>query len=189
VRPEVLAMPRKPSTSCKDCGSTEGLGWWVGRFKHPGASSARCKPCYLAYERRRQSGDRAGVRLNKVPGPKPVRPPAVCTDCGATFQRVNQRSRCPGCSELHLLVYRTRSEVRRKRTVRRGDRGIDWASVGERDGWLCHLCGDPVPQYAGNSPQAATVDHIVPIARGGEHVWTNVALAHRECNIRRGANL
>jgi hypothetical protein len=64
-------MPRKAATECKDCGSAEGLGWWIGRFKHPGASSARCKSCYLAYERRRQSGDRAGVRLGSKPAAAP----------------------------------------------------------------------------------------------------------------------
>ena len=33
----------------------------------------------------------------------------------------------------------------------------------------------------------ATVDHLVPIAAGGLHTWDNVALAHRRCNLKRGA--
>lgn len=67
--------------------------------------------------------------------------------------------------------------------------GITWRSVGKRDGWTCHLCGDPVIDSAGtaHNPEGATVDHLTPIALGGSHTWSNVALAHRSCNVLRGA--
>jgi 5-methylcytosine-specific restriction endonuclease McrA len=60
--------------------------------------------------------------------------------------------------------------------------------VGVRDGWVCHLCGGEVVQVAGvaDEPWGATVDHLVPVVEGGLHVWGNVALAHRRCNISRG---
>lgn len=56
-------------------------------------------------------------------------------------------------------------------------------------GQSCHLCGEEVPYLAGTAhePKGATVDHIIPIACGGSHTWANVALAHRTCNISRGA--
>jgi 5-methylcytosine-specific restriction endonuclease McrA/predicted nucleic acid-binding Zn ribbon protein len=40
---------------CRDCNEVGGLGWWVGTYKHPGSAGPRCKPCYLAYVRRRQT--------------------------------------------------------------------------------------------------------------------------------------
>lgn len=40
---------------CRDCDEVGGLGWWVGTYKHPGSAGPRCKPCYLAYVRRRQT--------------------------------------------------------------------------------------------------------------------------------------
>lgn len=45
-------MSRPLAVICKDCGST-AVGWWKGRYKHPGAASCRCEPCYLAYTRAR----------------------------------------------------------------------------------------------------------------------------------------
>lgn len=47
--------PRVRATACKDCGTVDGMGWWVGRMKHPGSAGPRCHPCYLAYTRRRQT--------------------------------------------------------------------------------------------------------------------------------------
>jgi 5-methylcytosine-specific restriction endonuclease McrA len=71
--------------------------------------------------------------------------------------------------------------------MRAGDKDISWRTVGERDSWICHLCLKKVPQQPGKakSPKGATVDHLIPLARGGEHVWKNVALAHRYCNVSR----
>ncbi len=46
----------------------------------------------------------------------------------------------------------------------------------ERDGGRCHLCNCKVAR------RDATVDHLVPVALGGEHTRANVALAHRSCN-------
>ena len=41
-----------------------------------------------------------------------------------------------------------------------------------RDGGRCAYCGAP----------AATIDHVVPRSRGGEHSWTNVVSACHRCN-------
>lgn len=60
----------------------------------------------------------------------------------------------------------------------------------ERDGWLCQLCMQPIPRdVPARSPVAATVDHIVPLARGGSHEPTNCQAAHRQCNTRKGTRL
>ena len=56
----------------------------------------------------------------------------------------------------------------------------------ERDGWVCGLCGDPVdPSLKYPDPRSKSLDHIVPIARGGEHSRGNAQLAHLRCNIAK----
>ena len=35
-------------------------------------------------------------------------------------------------------------------------------------------------------PQCATLDHVVPIARGGGHTRANVQAAHLGCNLKKG---
>ena len=32
-----------------------------------------------------------------------------------------------------------------------------------------------------------SIDHIIPVSRGGAHLFNNVQLGHRKCNSRRGA--
>jgi 5-methylcytosine-specific restriction endonuclease McrA len=31
-----------------------------------------------------------------------------------------------------------------------------------------------------------SLDHLVPVSKGGAHIATNLRLAHLQCNIRRG---
>lgn len=187
-------------TACKDCGSS-GVGWWVDRFKsNPGAAAVRCEPCYLAYTRARYErkvgrpvAARPNGRGSRVPGGVPPRGASTisCSDCGILFRRSgNPTTRCPECVIAHSRKIRSLAEHRRRLATNQGDAGIDWRSVGERDNWKCHLCGLAVVHQAGTAhvPLGATVDHLVPIAANGEHRWTNVALAHRRCNLSRGTN-
>jgi 5-methylcytosine-specific restriction endonuclease McrA len=53
----------------------------------------------------------------------------------------------------------------------------------ERHEGLCGICGEPV------NPARFDVDHIVPLARGGEHSYANTQPAHPACNARKGARL
>jgi len=48
-----------------------------------------------------------------------------------------------------------------------------------RDGYLCLYCGESF------STRSLTRDHVIPVSRGGENVWTNVASACRDCNHRK----
>lgn len=59
--------------------------------------------------------------------------------------------------------------------------------VYERDGWVCSLCDLPVDRnIAWPDPMSPSLDHVVPLSRGGHHVLENVALAHLECNTQKG---
>jgi HNH endonuclease len=53
--------------------------------------------------------------------------------------------------------------------------------VADRDRWTCHLCGQKVV------PGQESIDHLIPVSASGPNTMTNVALAHRRCNSRRGA--
>ena len=61
--------------------------------------------------------------------------------------------------------------------------------IAERDGWRCHICGKRVRKDIGDTrrdSRAATMDHLIPVSKGGPHSRDNVALAHRGCNSRKG---
>lgn len=60
----------------------------------------------------------------------------------------------------------------------------------KRDGLRCAICGgmcDPNDhewtEHSG--PKYPTLDHIVPLSKGGGHTWDNVQVAHAICNSRK----
>ncbi|WP_432679701.1 HNH endonuclease [Rhodococcus pyridinivorans] len=56
----------------------------------------------------------------------------------------------------------------------------------DRDGWSCGICGDLIDDsLEWPHLMSKTVDHIVPIARGGAHSLANCQLAHLTCNSRK----
>jgi len=62
--------------------------------------------------------------------------------------------------------------------------------VYERDGWICGLCSEPVDRELGYpDPLSKSLDHIIPLSRGGHHVWDNVQLAHLACNNKKQARI
>jgi 5-methylcytosine-specific restriction endonuclease McrA len=52
-------------------------------------------------------------------------------------------------------------------------------NVLNRDGYECQYCGKALTSTSG------TVDHVVPVSRGGGHVWKNVVAACAKCNNRK----
>jgi 5-methylcytosine-specific restriction endonuclease McrA len=59
--------------------------------------------------------------------------------------------------------------------------------IAERDGYTCHLCGQPVDMAERHPlPMAPTLDHVLPASKGGKFEWDNLKLAHNLCNNRRG---
>lgn len=63
--------------------------------------------------------------------------------------------------------------------------------IGDRDGWSCGICHEPVdktipawvPGTWVQDRRSASIDHVVPISRGGAHVRGNVQIAHLGCNV------
>ena len=59
--------------------------------------------------------------------------------------------------------------------------------VGERDGWRCWLCDEPVdPDASVNADRGPSVDSG-PVPKGKKAVAGAERLAHRACNTRKGA--
>ena len=76
-----------------------------------------------------------------------------------------------------------------RRAIRYGvdwEKGITLKALIERDNGVCQICGRPVDindvkdgHIRKNYP---TIDHIIPLSKGGPHTWNNVQLAHMGCN-------
>ena len=67
------------------------------------------------------------------------------------------------------------AHVARERAKARELRQTDWWRQQVQRG-ICHYCGKPVP------PERITMDHVVPVARGGRSTKGNIVPACPACN-------
>lgn len=109
-----------------------------------------------------------------------------CGDCSSWFvgYYFRQNPRCSPCRSAARQALNRRKNVKR----RGADVGESYtmAEIGDRDGWICHLCRRRVDRsIPSTNPQGPTIDHLVPVAAGGKDERLNVKLAHRSCNCSR----
>lgn len=167
--------PRRLIERC--CSKKCSLGW----------SKYGCEDALL---RRRVAALASPVMVSGRPAPQPrLFTAAFCSECGEGFVRRGSLQGPQGgrifCSRACGRRTERRDHRHRRRAGRAGQR-IYRAKVFERDGWACRLCGDPLDRSADvPHPLAAVIDHIVPLALGGEHAHYNVQAAHFICNSHK----
>ena len=116
--------------------------------------------------------------------------PKQCAKCGDEFNRFDSGWHCNSCKKANLRQAKALRKAR-KRGADTYEAGIDHESVYDKSDGTCALCGGRVADpsvwwdWDGKTwmPLAPTVDHIMPLARGGSHTWSNVQLAHNRCNV------
>jgi 5-methylcytosine-specific restriction enzyme A len=77
-----------------------------------------------------------------------------------------------------FLIALTEEEIRRERAKARELRASPWWKQ-KRAAGICHYCGKKFPA------SALTMDHIVPIIRGGKSTKGNIVPACKECNNKK----
>lgn len=107
----------------------------------------------------------------------------VCVVCGKKFK--TWKSREMTCSKACSI------EKHNKRLAGKiVDSDITLKKLAERDNQTCKICGQIVDWtdyimrdgYRITGRKYPSIDHILPISKGGEHRWGNVQLAHMICN-------
>lgn len=103
-----------------------------------------------------------------------------CRTCGAGAPLDWPRRQCDSCA----LASRRRARRRRRaREAGAVSEPYTLSYIAARDGHRCGLCHRKVNMRASvPHPNAPTIDHIVPLARGGDDTRVNVHLAHFICN-------
>lgn len=59
--------------------------------------------------------------------------------------------------------------------------------VFKRDSWTCYICKRKVRNIS-NHPRMATLDHVIPISKGGSHTYSNIKTCCAECNCKKADN-
>lgn len=126
-----------------------------------------------------------------------------CSKCGVTrptadFYRDSSRALgfdcwCKACRRANVKRWeespqgkkrgRAYSAERRGQKSKRFVESVDPLVVYARGRGVCGICGQPT------EPDNFHVDHIIPLARDGEHSYANAQIAHPICNSRKGTKL
>lgn len=82
-------------------------------------------------------------------------------------------------------------QARRARLQAQYIEHVDYLVVFERDQWMCGICRKLTiwPARFARDPEMASLDHIIPLARDGEHSYANTQCAHLRCNMKKSANV
>ena len=118
---------------------------------------------------------------------------SICEQCGNMF--LGNKKYC--CLKCERKANNKRNELKKRKRINENgnaDYTISLEKLIKRDNNICYLCGKEcnLEDYtyqnnyfiAGN--YYPSIEHVVPISKGGTHTWDNVRLAHRICNTLKG---
>lgn len=113
-----------------------------------------------------------------------------CAECGALFYCLDKETRRT-CSTECSRRYKNRRADKRVPVDQQVDR-ITLKKLFKRDNGICYLCGcecdwnDWKTSQKGNTypgDKYPTIEHVIPISKGGLNAWDNVRLACWKCNL------
>lgn len=122
----------------------------------------------------------------------------TCRECGEVFTYPSATRPREFCSLDHRRAWSRRQpnyraqrraqKSRRRATLRAAEvERFTPDEIFERDRWRCMLCGKHTNRSASvPHPKAPTLDHVVPLSRGGAHTRANTQCAHFLCNSLKG---
>lgn len=96
---------------------------------------------------------------------------------------------CEDCRPIaQSMRYRLKTVKRQSQTTPANR--IAHEQLAERDGLNCYLCNEVIDMaLPRTSKMGATIDHVVPLSRGGLDELDNLKLAHWTCNLAKSNKL
>ncbi len=184
---------------CLKCG--EVAEYSFSSIRHGNAIECdQCKQNKKAEEKERKRMEAERIRAEKAAMLKTIRENKkakqlrLCVVCGNITDR--KKYCCPECLNKAMNA---RSEIKRRIKIQDAlvDKDINIESLFDRDKGVCHICGEYCNWYdytfRGNNKICGnyypSIDHVIPLSKGGKHSWENVRLAHRICNTKKGSKV
>lgn len=171
ARRALLPLRQSVEKVCRHCGKTFTV---TGKRDRTYCYDSWC--AQSAYRQRKQAGEAKMVVAHDV----------TCDECGARF--VARYPSARWCSKSCANRYWGRIRSRQRSVL--SDAKYTDREIFERDGWSCYLCGEQVRMDVPRlHPLGATIDHVVPLSRGGIDEPSNLRTAHWRCNSLKGSSL
>lgn len=142
-------------------------GWWV------------CITCGKATTEKLKSECQSCINLSNQSQKN-------CIQCNESFStHVKSKVFCSAsCASKH---HKKQGKHRRRAIMQDSPHeSIPLARLCKQSDWTCASCGCLCHLPIGNNDiNEATLDHIIPLSKGGFHLWHNVQLLCRQCNVRK----
>lgn len=163
------AEPKPLSEYHKDKGGTDGY-------------RAQCKPC--------RSGYMQGYYAENIDRRKEYVRDRLANN--TEHVRAIDKARYERDKDKRIALATEAVHIRRARMAAVDyDPGITDTSLRKIHGDNCCYCGVLMDFKRGKrgsiKPTRATIEHILPISKGGAHTWANTTLACHQCNVSKNA--
>lgn len=175
----ILADGRKV---CTGCGESKPLDGFHRDASGTAGRRARCKVCETIIERERYL---ANVEESRR---KQRERRARNLEAHREYDRLRyERDR-----DARIELATMHSQARRARLANAvREKGVTRTALRKRDGDACHYCGVIMDfsRATGRkfNSKHATVEHVIPLSRGGSHTMANSVLACRRCNCQKNS--
>lgn len=171
--------------TCTKCLKTLRITEFYSKGRGRPLPDARCKQCVLAHKHQRclERSNRLAHKSRRNRSSGYIE--RLCTGCQTVKPVANfsiesegngttrMRSRCKDCVRQRRRRYRAR--IHGAAIIEH----VDDRVIIARDGSSCYLCHRELTAFE------ITLDHVIPLARGGFHTVDNLRVACRRCNRKK----
>jgi len=114
-----------------------------------------------------------------------------CVVCGATYIGKQVNCMCSSCAKKRNKERKKNQKRKRRALIRGASKGIafSYKDIFKRDNWKCKLCGCNVQKKDIYADNAAELDHIIPVAKGGTDIPSNLQTLCFDCNRGKGVKI
>ena len=115
----------------------------------------------------------------------------LCCDCNEWIvSKISWQIRCKECAYLNNIALANQREHEFRIPNRKEGDKITRKQLHHRDGGRCYICKRKtvlVNKGKKRNKRLSTIDHVIPVSKGGTHTWANVRNCCWQCNIAKGA--
>ena len=111
---------------------------------------------------------------------------SACCRCGKQHIAKSKNTMCDECRNRYEKAVLKAYKIKRKLKIEAVTiHPVIDKKVFDRDKWRCKICKTKVQKNDLYASNAAEVDHIVPLSKGGVHSYSNVQTLCRSCNNKK----